>query len=144
MKMNGVQTSMREILFRGKEANSGECVVGIYFPESPEGSATIFSVDDVSVFDLVDPATVGQYTGLKDKNGKRIFEGDVLKYQINIKTAIVGKIVFLCGAFVFESEELEQECDIAFASFADDEVSLSQHCIEIIGNIHDNPELLDK
>lgn len=92
----------------------------------------------------VNPETVGQFTGLTDKNGKRIFEGDILKYQMNIKTAIIGKVAFVCGAFVFESEELERECDIAFATFADDEISLPQHCIEVIGNIHDNPDLLSR
>lgn len=132
---------MREILFRGKRKDGGFWLVG----DLRQWSKTRKGIYDYALKTTseVDPETVGQFTGLIDKNGKMIFEGDILKYQMNIKTAIVGKIVFVCGAFVFESEELERECDIAFSSFADDEISLPQHCIEVIGTIHDNPELLE-
>ena len=146
---------MREILFRGKRIANGEWVEGclLNFDEESgyvficpffHGASTMPVSRIVEYTSLyVNPETVGQFTGLTDKNGKKIFEGDILKYQINIKTAIVGKIAFLCGAFVFESEELDRECDIAFATFADDEIALPENCIEVIGNIHDNPELLE-
>ena len=139
---------MREILFRGKRVDSGEWAHGDLMHcneirSKREMTCIWFPADDGLTHEAhIDPDTVGQYTGLMDKNGKRIFEGDILRYQINIKTAIVGKIVFMCGAFVFASEELDRECEIAFATFADDEISMSQHCIEVIGNIHDHPELM--
>ena len=149
---------MRKILFRGKRIDNGEWVEGYFvhcksqFDDESGRTAEIIphcsdriykgEYNSFDVFEVI-LETVGQYTGLTDKNGTKIFEGDILKYQINIKTAIVGKIVFLCGAFVFESEELDRECDIAFATFADDEIALPEDCIEVIGNIHDNPELLE-
>ena len=143
----------REILFRGKQENNDEWCTGLLVKTDKGNTLIINTAEELGcgicmeIFDRyknyeVSPETVGQFTGLIDKNGNKVFEGDIIKYQINIKTAIVGKIVFLCGAFVFESEELERECDIAFATFADDVISFSQHCIEIIGNIHDNPEFL--
>ena len=139
---------MREILFRGKTYD-GEWEIGCLHYEYGEADRNGKRTVDYRILGMrgecryVIPETVGQFTGLTDKNGERIFEGDILLYQINIKTAIVGKISFICGAFVFESEELDRECDIAFSTFADDEIALSQHCIEVIGNIHDTPELLE-
>ena len=147
---------MREILFRGKSANNGEWVYGDLV-QLHDGRRYIINnrhgacIDDKGNFlnteapfvCEVDPETVGQFTVLIDKNGKKIFEGDILKFQINIHTFILGKITFLCGAFVFESTELDRECDLAFVTFADDEIALPKDCIEVIGNIHDNPELME-
>ena len=143
---------MREILFRGRNKHSREWEFGCYYKQTEfygdeiEDHTIITSHEDLTydqalLWYSVEPETVGQFTGLTDKSGKKIFEGDILKYQMNNKTVIVGKIVFLCGAFVFESEELEQRCDLAFVTFADDEIAIPQRCIEVIGNIHDNPEL---
>lgn len=135
---------MREILFRGKRKDTGEWVFGdLVHSQYKLGDTCVGQYGNTVGIHQVSPETVGQFIGLTDKNDKKIFEGDFLKYQINIRTTIVGKIVFLCGAFVFESEELDRECDIAFSTFADDEIALSQHCIEVIGNIHDNTELLE-
>ena len=124
---------MREILFRGKRKDGGIWLCG----DLRQWSETRKGILDYSLRGTseVDPETVGQFTGLTDKHGTKIFEGDILKYQINIKTAIVGKIIFVCGAFAFESEELDE---LEWVTFADDEILMSQHCIEIIGNIHDN------
>ena len=135
---------MREVLFRGMRKDTGAWVFGdLVHSQYKIGDTCVGQYGNTVGIHQVSPETVGQFTGLTDKNDKKIFEGDILKYQINIKTAIVGKIAFLCGAFVFESEELDRECDIAFSTFADDEIALSEHCIEVIGNIHDNPELLE-
>ena len=71
----------------------------------------------------VDRETVGQYTGLKDKNGKRIFEGDILSFRAG-RTHVVR---FEDGAFILEDSAIP----IPFAIKS-----------EIIGNVHDNPELL--
>lgn len=89
---------MREILFRGK------CVeVGIYhkrwlegFYGEDDGKALISHNTDFGLVGyMCDPDTIGQYTGLKDKNGTRIFEGDVVK----LFDIAIGEIVCECGAF---------------------------------------------
>jgi uncharacterized phage protein (TIGR01671 family) len=80
------------------------------------------------------PETVGQYTGLTDKNGKRIFEGDIVttyKFNTPNKKYII-KFDLLLGAFIGGSA-----VDMYFTTFDGD-----SDYFEIIGNIHDNPELL--
>lgn len=134
---------MREILFRGKRQNNGEWVVGCYVFQYGCHSIYLPSTDGECGFDNygVDRATVGQYTGLKDKNGKRIFEGDILevswhaprrdtvyeKYEVVYRksgffTKRAGKLFGQLGNYI--SPNVNMRC-------------------EVIGNIHDNPELLD-
>ena len=147
---------MREIVFRGKRIDNGEWVEGAYMPHyysTRYGKvAAIFTNDDVLCKTYrfpVDPSTVGQYTGLKDKNGKRIFEGDMLKpFDDDIDKMVVefhhGTFV-LClygergymgesGGWIFEGNYGVIECE-PLSSYGED--------IEIIGNIHDNPEMLE-
>lgn len=122
---------MREILFRGKW--NGEWVYGGYC-ESPtkwliiEISETIPTrIEGKHVI----PETVGQYTGLTDKNGKKIFEGDILSYAEEIETRSRGKET-LKGVY---------EVKFEYCGFSPLDCLACNH-LEIIGNIHDNPELL--
>ena len=122
---------MREILFRGKRLDNGEWVTGDLLHDY-NGEPRCIS--DYCGSNPVDPSTVGQYTGLT-ANGKRIFEGDVIKGLSWISRPVFGVVAFKCGAFgvewlcgkVNELSALTSYCNIEW---------------EVIGNVHDNPELL--
>lgn len=131
---------MREIKFRGKRLDNGEWVYGyireMFSDVDPNGRFVIcpaktFSSDGWEDLDEVevDPATVGQYTGLKDKNGREIYEGDILQDEIGFK----GKIIYSMGAFYGDFGE-----GFELQYFSE---GLHEACI-LAGNIHDDPELL--
>ena len=142
----------REIKFRGKREDNGEWVVGSLISLKPE-IAEIFYLKNAhkekgneTACVYVDPKTVGQYTSLKDKNGKEAYEGDIVKDN----QGVIYTIFFDEGGFVMES------CPKAFgygsqggtnptSPLADKQTaSWFLGCCEIIGNIHDNPELLER
>lgn len=128
---------MREILFRGKRTDNGEWVEGYYcnlggnHPRVLKENIFIGKIGRVLEFKNIDviSETVGQYTGLTDKNGVKIFEGDILRDDDNEEN---GVIEFVDGEFcvVFGNVETHGIADIAC-------------CCYVIGNIHDNPELLE-
>lgn len=115
---------MREILFRGKRKDNGVWVEGFYYEDILGNPVILSRPRDFGYADVidVDPFTVGQYTGLKDKNGNRIFEGDIL----SLRTGRPHVVRFENGAFVLENTAIP----VRFANK-----------FEVIGNIHDNPEL---
>ena len=129
---------MREILFRGKLIDNGEWVQGSLFSEGTRieivrGTCNNIGIEGVEVIH----ETVGQYTGLTDKNGKKIFEWDVLQFNYTGKNhGVEGKatVIFEHGKFgVLWGWHKEFVCLDGFANTT----------IEVIGNIHDNPELLE-
>ena len=89
----------------------------------------------------VAPETVGQFTGLTDKNGKKIFEGDIIKYKNTDGIKFNGVALTVIGKVVYN------EKNASFAISGKDEIGAKHYDyfpiknIEIIGNIHDNPEL---
>lgn len=132
---------MREILFRGKSTGNGEWVYGVAFPHDNCAKVTMFRQNqgDGALEGLeVLPETVGQFTGLTDKNGTRVFEGDILKeygsapeYSLMvIKNTWFG--CFIEFYFHGEIHSREQVGHTGWLSYD-----------EVIGNIHDNPELLE-
>lgn len=127
---------MREILFRGKSKDNDVWVEGYYCGKvnktifSPaEDSAQI--VDKDLYWHEVIPETVGQYTGLKDRKGTDIFEGDIVNI---IRAEENGKVEWRENDAAFEVVG-----DCLEASFLE---NLYGRDVEVIGNIHDNPELL--
>lgn len=135
---------MREILFRGKDADAGEWVYGYY--SGPVGACEcheICNINDVlgSMVD-VDPETVGQYTGFTDRNGKKIFEGDIVERfhrfgnEIERMYVVEHKGSWCLWDFDDNDDFLSNWCAPAY--FHGEQVG---GCI-VIGNMHDNPELI--
>ena len=134
---------MREILFRGKRADNGEWIYGSLLVDYPcckngvDETVKLYSIldfktneEEVKKVEVI-PETVGQYTGLTDKNGKKIFEGDILSYIEEIETRSRGKET-LKGIY---------EVKFEYCGFSPLDCLACNH-LEIIGNIYDNPELL--
>lgn len=124
---------MREILFRGKRIlGKQEWTYGVPFIDH-EGDC-IFKTSATKF--IVDGKTVGQYTGLTDKNGKKIFEGDIVEgLDFTAEDGGYGVVTFDDGAF-----EIVGSCDNnIIGTFHENYYGKD---FEIIGNIHDNPELL--
>ena len=138
---------MREILFRGKRIDNGEWVEGAFLNDRDGAFYICPAVSDISYGDggnrrrigcwyKVDPSTVGQYAGLKDKNGKRIFEGDIVKTdkfsEPNKQYIIKYDLQF--GAFIGQDRY-----NVYFVTFDGDSGEF-----EVIGNITDNQDLLEQ
>ena len=92
-------------------------------------------VDEKTTVTVI-PETVGQCTGLKDKNGKMIYEGDIVKGLFNFGLEIMSVCTFKDGAFGLTAKQCGAYHFSAFTS-------LWKVQYEVIGNIHDNPELLE-
>lgn len=124
---------MREILFRGKRNGFGEWVQGNltqYMDLCGETHYYITPQDDSIATYEVDPETVGQFTGMLDKNDKRIFEGDIV--DILTENEETGIVTYEDGGFWVNADGF----NVDFHS------NINGTDLEIIGNIHDNPELL--
>ena len=128
---------MREILFRGKRIDSGEWVYGTMYKIAADINPFILTCGKCGCSYQVDEETVGQYTGLKDKNGKQIFDGDVVKV-LQGKDKGIAYVGFENGAFMLYPKTGNiYERNLWSYWYNDLDV-------EVIGNITDNPELLEK
>jgi uncharacterized phage protein (TIGR01671 family) len=158
---------VREIKFRGKCSQSKRWVYGYYFIEERDIEDGIIWRDIPQIqqrygdhfqyFD-VDPATVGQYTGLKDKNGREIYEGDNIlwgdKTACGKGTAIRVVVEYKGGCFgVNDGKHFHEFYHYNSTKWDEGEITddmwgelpiekYFRACFEVIGNIHDNPELL--
>ena len=131
---------MREILFRGKRLDNGDWVYGYYVHIGPVSCQRAYIIPEYAsslYVNEVDPSTVGQYTGLKDKNGKRIFDGDIAKV-LQGKDKDIAYVGFEnCAFMLYPKTGNIYERTIWEYWYNDWDV-------EVIGNITDNPELLEK
>lgn len=136
---------MREILFRGKRVDNGEWVEGNYeWYHKPE--KYIISNPYTGETKGVLPETVGQYTGLTDKNGKKIFEGDIIT-TTTLDTGDEQKAVVGFGNFIDENNDDEYigfyiEFDGIKTTITQLAMEEVKDRFEVIGNKWDNPELL--
>lgn len=148
---------MREILFRGKRCDNGEWVQGYYIRADHHWHKHGIHKDWITLgasanggwFALhnkyaVKPETVGQYTGLTDKtdkNGKKIFEGDILKTKYGRLCTVVW-----FSSQVYNGWDLMPICTCNNLAYTKPPTAVDLYMadnLEVIGNIHDNPELVD-
>ena len=138
---------MREILFRGKREEDGEWAYGSFVPDAIEvRGSKIIMPGFIRNYDFghesgckvlmheVDRETVGQFTGLTDKNGKKIFEGDIIELERGWGEKVRYIVKYDTEICSFIGDGINY---IGFTTFEND-----GERIEVIGNIHDNPELL--
>ena len=133
---------MMEILFRGKRTINGDWVYGDFVRgnerKSLRDSIFVYDSETRSFNDYeINPSTLGQYTGLTDKNGKRIFEGDVAKV-LQGKNKDIAYVGFENGAFMLYPKTGNIYEKTLWEYWYND------WDVEVIGNITDNPELLEK
>lgn len=127
---------MREIKFRGKDVYDNEWEYGGYMEFL--GRPQIAYEDNGIVCHIdVDPATVGQYTGLRDKNGVEIYEGDVLLYrEMNRRAGVSWRDG---GFIVYDINDPDE-----WQALNDDDASqVISQVMEVINNVHDAPELME-
>ena len=147
---------MREVLFRGKRTDCEAWVEGdlLHYESGEMAICKGFSKYGYEATEIIGrykvlPETVGQYTGLTDKNGVRIFEGDIL--DVSSDVAYGGVAVHRLGYFVVEFHNgcfMKSALDDPQLSFFDNAKRkglyhfISTDIHKIVGNIHDNPEIL--
>lgn len=139
---------MREILYRGKRVDNGEWVEGdllrsrgkCYIHEHIDPFDYLGELSGFIKMYEVAPETVSEFTGLTDKNGKKIFEGDIVKWTDEYFNDYKSEVIYHCDKYnypAFDFEKHDYECN--GLQYAHEDCYL-----EVIGNIHDNPELLEE
>lgn len=121
---------MREILFRGKQTDNGKWMYGCLMCVNPA------AIEEI----IVAPETVGQYTGLKDKHGAEIFEGDIVElvHHLGKETGAIRWYEKECAFILFSYHGKDDVRPYPLAH-----VNEFPECVEVMGNIHDDPELME-
>lgn len=142
----------REILFRGKRIDNGEWIEGYYFKANEKHMILNFTVQKNELYHNmyeIEPNTVCQYTGLTGKNGKKIFEGDILRgfqypFCHDEEYNYYAEIIFANCSFMIYTHKNPSSC---VRGISDGNTELMECWVsedwEVIGNIYDDPELLE-
>lgn len=131
---------MREILFRGKRVDNDEWVEGFYvcvpehYKSEMSGKSYIVSINNGISFEVI-PETVGQFTGMYDRNGKKIFEGDIIAFRSSESIYEVAYDI-TDAKFII----LLRNGKDSFLRF----YNISAYYFSVIANKWDNPELLEE
>lgn len=129
---------MRDITFRAKRKDNGEWVYGVPLKEgySQEVEMLWYEYSSLAYTERVQviPETVGQYTGLLDKDGNKVFEGDIVKNEYRKGQYQYFKIVYDTRVYCWRVENKYGMLGFLYNVIGD---------LEVIGNIYDNPELLE-
>lgn len=134
---------MRKILFRGKRIDNGEWVYGYYgvFGDThqifvPNAEARFCGKQIYGAWHIVDPETVGEFTGFMDKNGTKVFEGDIVQFTDRLDGQLIGEVY--CDEILFDWRVYVPILRTVYF-FAN---SKNGKC-EVIGNKWDNADLLE-
>ena len=126
----------REILFRGKRADNGEWIYGYLIGNNVIVGEVVDFDDDyfnTQFWYKVAPETVCQFTGLTDKNGTKIFDGDIVRFYDDSEDELTNGVVVFNADF----------CSFCVSMKGHEDVMLMAHWqYEVIGNVHDNKELI--
>lgn len=151
---------MREILFRGKRKDNSKWVYGNYAVTDNNEKQQHFIFQNKAFEFEVESETVGQYTGLTDKNGKKIFEGDIVKNPryVNVSDEIQKYDIGIIRFRRYQEpsnfgKDKHQHYYGFYIDWITDEIAkkikvrslplyIDNNYIDVIGNIHDNPEML--
>ena len=130
---------MREILFRGKRIDNGEWVYGnLFVPDNPDKPVEILiGTNSVRISYEVIPETVGQYTGLTDNNGKKIFEGDI------VKSCEYDDVYFVKYCDNDNYSACDCVPDVPLCECNGLSYLVNEEGCKVIGNIYDDKEILD-
>ena len=139
-KYNQINEIKREIRYRGIGIAERKWVFGSLWFDTRDGVTLIWS-EELKYWVRVDPATVGQYTGLKDRKGIAIYEGDVIRSPLSEDKTRPHRIFYHTGNAAFMRALIDRK-ELCYLRL--DQDWIYKFGKEVIGNIHDNPELIEK
>lgn len=130
---------LRLILYRAKRLDNGEWVYGDLIHTKTKSRGVIAEISTLDMFYGIDPETVGEYTGLTDKNGVQIFEGDIVKIDGKYLryVAYSGEHTAFCAMHYIDKQQSELTGTLG------DGYDNYKRSYEVVGNIYDNTELVE-